>query len=159
MQFPKPKKIKIVGDIILLLLGFHFFTQIYLGIYENSNPSFLSWLRFFGLIIFLHGTMSLIRIFLLYHKPVWDKTFFISRKFLEVALVPMLFILRSNVSIIPIIKFEGNNVYLVKTNEANNEVAFWILTLIIIGVIGNLFYTIYQYFLAREEVLMEEVDN
>lgn len=159
MELPKPKKIKIIGDVFLLLIGFHFFSQFYIGILKESNPSFLVWLRYFGLIIFLHGTISLIRIFLLYHRPLWDKIFFFIRKLLEIAIIPMLFVLRTNASMIPVVQFDGNKVYFVENNETYVEVAYWILTLVIIGVIGNLFYTLYQYFLSSDKTLLKEIEN
>lgn len=156
---PKPKKVKVIADILLLLIGFHFFTQFYIGIFKECNPSFLVWLRYFGLIIFFHATVSMIRIFLLFHRPLWDKAFFIIRKLLEIALIPMLFILRTNASMIPLIQFDGKKVHFVENNVVFIEISYWMLTLIIIGIISNLFYTIYQYFLATEKTLLKEIEN
>ena len=130
---------RLVGAVLLFLIGILVYTQTHLGIYETADPDFLAWLKVTGIAFIFHSILLFAAHFLglADHKEglglsiVFNAVYFIQ-----------LYRLFADPEIVPVIAFNDDQAYLLEdpdfTSLLVRIVVGAVLVFIIVTVIGHL---------------------
>ena len=152
LEESKPVKSKsrdIVTNSILIVLGFYFLIQFRIGIYANSNPIFLKWLRILGLLILIEGSFSIIQIITNQQNNI---IMIIIGKLLDALAIPLFLWLNAHVDIIPILSLRDGKFHLMSNEDALNNLLRSVLAIIILLMIINIIHSIYKILKNRVKV-------
>jgi hypothetical protein len=151
----KSKSREIVTNSILIVLGFYFLIQFPIGIYANSNPMFLKWLRILGLLILIEGSFSIIQIITNQQNNL---LMIILGKFLDALAIPLFLWLNAHVDIIPILSLRDGKFYLMSSDDMLNDLLRWVLAVIILLMIVNIIHSSYK-ILKRVKVKQQDLTD
>lgn len=128
-----------IGSIFLIVLGIHFLGQFFMGIYAQSNPEFLVWLKFLGIVMVLHGTVSLIKIRWNAHQAF----LFWGKNVINMLYITLLIWLSRHTEIIPVLSLNNAQPSIMPKNETINQVLQWIIIAFIVLILIDFFISIY----------------
>ena len=108
------------------------------------EPMFLDWLKLFGLLIFISGLFSLIRLAIGVRNHTGQQVMLIILAIYNIAYIPMFLYLLNNPQIFPISLITGGIVTNLNVGTIAYTIYFWVLILIVIGQIIDIIDKFYK---------------
>ena len=104
------------------------------------QPAFLDWLHYFGLLIFVSGLFSLIRLVIGVSNYTGQQVFLVIGALYKISYVPLFVYLLNYPQIFPIELFSGGVISSIPSDPANIIfiIYFWVIILIIVGIFGGM---------------------
>ncbi len=104
------------------------------------QPAFLNWLYYFGLLIFVSGLFSLIRLVIGVSNYTGQQVFLVIEALYKISYVPLFVYLLNYPQIFPIELFSGGVISSIPSDPANIIfiIYFWVIILIIVGIFGGM---------------------
>jgi hypothetical protein len=103
-------------------------------------PAFLDWLHYFGLLIFVSGLFSLIRLVIGVSNYTGQQVFLIIGALYKLSYVPLFVVLLNAPQIFPISLFSGGAISSIPSDPSSMIfiIYFWVIILIIVGIFGGM---------------------
>lgn len=131
----------IAGIIFGLILIIQPFSVI--GLFD---PAFLEWLKILGMLIFVSGLLSLIRLAVGINNYTGQQVFIIIGAFYRITYIPLLLNLLNQPEIFPISLFSGGIIPFIPNDPSNLSfiIYFWVIIGIIISIFGGMISDFYK---------------
>lgn len=131
----------IAGIIFGLILIIQPFSVI--GLFD---PAFLEWLKILGMLIFVSGLLSLIRLAVGINNYTGQQVFIIIGAFYRITYIPLLLNLLNQPEIFPISLFSGGIIPVIPNDPSNLSfiIYFWVIIGIIISIFGGMISDFYK---------------
>jgi len=135
----------IFGAIAGIIFGLIFIIQPFsvIGLFD---PAFLEWLKILGMLIFVSGLLSLIRLAVGINNYTGQQVFIIIGAFYRTTYIPLLLNLLNQPEIFPISLFSGGIVPVIPNDPSNLSfiIYFWVIIGIIISIFGGMISDFYK---------------
>ena len=141
------KVLPVIGSIFLILLGTHFMGQFFMGIYTQSDPLFLVWLKFLGMVMFLHGTFTLIKNVITIHPAIqfWGKNV------IDAFYIILLVWLHRHAGVIPVLSMNNAQPTIMANNDRVQLLLQWIIISFIVLIVIDMSISIYTNLIKDEK--------
>lgn len=130
---------RMIGSVLLVLVGIAVFTQTHLGIFESAEPDFLAWLRALGVALLFHGILLFVAHFL----GLADRREGIGLALVFNAIYLIFFLqLFFRPAIVPVLAYNEAQAYLLEDSELKDtlvrSVVGAVLLFSALGIVGQL---------------------
>jgi len=140
-----------VGDLVFgavggIIFGLLLILQPFADITGLFHPDFLNWIKLFGLLIFISGLISLIRLAMGIRNHTGQQIMLAVLAGYNILYIPLFLLLLNQPEIFPISLFSGGLISTITVNPSSLAyiIYFWVIILITIGIIAGMIENFYK---------------